>query len=734
MPVYAHLNGGHPLLAQLIEHVKGFDFQAAAWGEPSLGRVAGALSDAARLGERLLTTQPDAAACDPAAVERFLASRDPGSLALAPEDADLTFLHTTPLTFDASPWLLHLESVSTLFWPFLHQGALRGRRLYEEPVYPVVARLLASDNCRGLFTHCRHTVEQIERIFQSDAIAAKVRYAPLGVRIPPDWRAAADAAMAEKHRADRPMEILFTNSWHQAPENFCNRGGLDIVAAFIELHRQRPNVHLTVRSSVPTDIDGGEIGRILREHPAITLLDEKISDDALHRLILAADVFLLPSAALHSVSTLRAMALGAVCVVSDLPVFAEFIDDGVTGAVVRGRAAKTLSVDPESGWEQDDYASMRAVDPEVAGNLLTVLLDLCDRPAWRRDVAAAARDACDRRFSFDAFAGAFADALRAAASVRPSPAIEPPLIRRLAVAMEPEFAVRRHPLAEEPIMTESYRGFNIVWLRGVVYAIRQGTGDVKASDGAEALRAALGPENVVVAQSLAEALARVDAIETARAVQALEIRVNELSSQAQAADEELAQRIDVMCYGPAGDPAAIHPLGDYRGFNLFCHDGRVFAQRQGAESFEPGLPPEELARRFDAGDLAAAASSDDARNAVDLILLRRESEAAAERLAAAEARLNRLAYGPAGDPAVVVPVGEHRGFNLMWRGGRVLAMRQSLGAVDPTLGAEELRRRFAPEDFFDAADPETARCRIDLIEQERRRLVNRLRRRAGAGK
>jgi glycosyltransferase involved in cell wall biosynthesis len=720
MPVYRHLNGRHPLLMQLLENARGFDFLDAVPAPPTLGSVARALREASELAGELLAPDSPPPAADRATTVDYLHSRDLASQAQTPPDADLTFLHTAPLGYGARPWVLHLENVTTLFWPYLHNGRTRGVALRRTPIFPLISRVLAAPDCRALFTHCRQTVAQLERLFP-DSVARKVRYAPPGVHLSAAARRSVDQAMTEKHRPGRTVRMLFTNSWHQAPENFRNRGGLEVVKAFVELHRVFPDVHLTVRSAFPPFPPGDEIGAALAEHPAITVVDGPVSDDALSDMLADADIFLLPSAALHSVSVMRAMAYGAVCVVSDLPVFAEFLQHGESGVVIPGRHAKVYDTDPESGWEQEDYQAMRSLDRAVADDLTAALLDLCRNPERRRDIAAAARRRLDVDLPFSGFLAGFENVLREAAepgATTTGRRIDPGVADALAQLSERDFGLYHHPYDEAPIMSGEYRGFNIVWLRGRAYAVRQGAseGDLDLTVGEEELRRRLSADDLIVADNIDMVRLRIDGVEAERrlrdAVAAAEQR---LRGEAAQTEQQLSRRLDKLEHGPAGDPDQTLVAGAYRGFNIVWRGGQALGLRQGVEAVDPAAGEARLRAAFSPDDVVIGGDEEAVKLRIDAL----HAEADLRR------RVDVMAYGPAGDPAAAILAGAYRDFNLVWRNGKVYGLRQGAGEADWSAGDATLRERHAGTDLVIGGDEEAVKLRIDALHAEaalRRRL------------
>src|SRR5664280_1711604 len=80
-------------------------------------------------------------------------------------------------------------------------------------------------------------------------------------------------------------------------------------------------------------------------------------------------------------------------------------------------------------------------------------------------------------------------------------------------------------------------------------------------------------------------------------------------------------------------------------------------------------------------------------------------------------RLDRVQYGPLGNPEGVSVAGSHGDFNLVHHGGKVYGVRQSLGPLDFSEGDEILRQRYAAKDFLIGESAGELRARIDSLEE-----------------
>jgi len=401
--IYEDLNGWHPLFAPLYAEKSHIRFVEAAVRKPPAEAVERAREASKALLAYLGRETASNRFVGLEDICEFVLTRDTESQAIIPNDVDLVFHHTAPLTFGQAPWVLHIEVAATLFHPFLLHGRLSGLKLREQAVYWLVRALLERDELKMICTHMEMTVREIARVFDSDIISSKVRYIPPGLSFKEQEKKRIDRSMSFKHEASHPVKILYTNSWHRQPVNFFNRGGQEVIDAFIRLHRQAPDTSLKLLTTFPEDFRHTGLFREALAHPAIEVIERRVTDSELFDLYEEASIFLLPSAGLHSVSLLRAMGCGAVPVVSDAPGFSEFVEDGRNGVVVTGIKDRVYSIDDESGFCLDDYKPMRTLDSDTADSLVKVLSTLCSRPDLRKKLALNAVDDVRRRYDGEGF-------------------------------------------------------------------------------------------------------------------------------------------------------------------------------------------------------------------------------------------------------------------------------------------------------------------------------------------
>jgi glycosyltransferase involved in cell wall biosynthesis len=311
----------------------------------------------------------------------YLRSRSYASQMLLAEKQGLLFLASAPYTWNQNPWLIEIEDPTSLFYPFIQNGLTYDMDVKASPYYPIIKAQLEDHRCKGIVTHMRSTARMLPRLFQSDIIARKVFYTPLGVKLPNRWQRQEDAE--PEH-----INLLFINSWCRIPTNLHCRGGLELIEAFAILHQRYPQVRLTVRSDLP-ELDG-HYHRIL-ESGWVRIINRFLSADEMEALLAESHIFLLPAARIHVVSLLQAMAAGLAVVTSDGWGIQEYVTHERNGMIVTGRYGRTSWEDEETGWLREDYQPTHTAAPEIVQGIVDAVSRLIEEPELRRRLGQTAR-------------------------------------------------------------------------------------------------------------------------------------------------------------------------------------------------------------------------------------------------------------------------------------------------------------------------------------------------------
>jgi glycosyltransferase involved in cell wall biosynthesis len=401
-PGLMRFNGDHPLPGSLVADYPGFTFDfALSPADAANIRRANQAADALRQTLRGQTPTPSSEL-----VEEFIVSRGLQTQAMMLAPCDLHFLHTAPLTLGIRPWILHIEELITLFAPFVWHGTSADVNIRDLPAYRMVKHLLEAPSCRAVLSHLKHSHEFLPVLFDSEILRGKSHHVPLGV----EFSSAATKKIGElqDRRGSGPRTtFLFTNSWSQQEGGFILRGGPDVIGAWIELVAKYPNCQLIMLSTLPVSHYGPEFPKFVRQIPNLHVIDHRVSDDELVDLMMAADVFLVPSVGLHALSILRAMYCGMAVVVSDAPGNDEFVTGGETGVIVPGRRGKTAWYDDIGFLHQTFQPVFGTKLGDFAANLFRAMEQLVTDGERRRRIGQAAREHVRRHHRIEEWRAGF---------------------------------------------------------------------------------------------------------------------------------------------------------------------------------------------------------------------------------------------------------------------------------------------------------------------------------------
>ena len=296
----------------------------------------------------------------------------------------------------------------------------------------------------------------------------------------------------------------------------------------------------------------------------------------------------------------------------------------------------------------------------------------------------------------------------------------------------------------------AYRDFNLVKFRGKAYGVRQSLGPLDFSEGDDVLRQSHGFRDLLIGESLGELRARIDAMEEVESLRE-DLRQGEIAArdelqrelqslrEAQRMVGRLSKRLDRVQYGPLGSPEGVSVAGSHGDFNLVHHGGKVYGVRQSLGPLDFSEGDDVLRQRYAAKDFLIGESAGELRARIDALEeveslredLRQKEIAARDELhgelqslrdaqhtvGRLSERLDRVQYGPLGNPEGVSVAGSHGDFNLVHHGGKVYGVRQSLGPLDFSEGDDVLGQRYAAKDFLIGESAGELRARIDVLKE-----------------
>ncbi len=339
---------------------------------------------------------------------RFLQSRHFQSQMLMMRSQGMTFLPSMPFTYGQKPWLIEIEDPTTLFFPFVQNGHTTRTRIRESPYFPIIKTMLEAEHCKGIVTHMKATAEMLPRLFESEIVREKITYAPLGVKLPLRYQ------RHEVQADSETINLLFINSWCQAPGNFYLRGGLDILEAFSTLHERYPQLRLTVRTNFP-HLDRYYHG--LMERSWVRVIQRFMTAEEMAELHTESHIFLLPAARIHILSLLQAMSYGLAVVTSDGWGINEYITHEQNGLVVSGRYGTSSWSDDEAAQLREDYHTTYTADPVVVQGIVDAVSRLVEDRLLRARLGRNARADVENKFHLQQWNAALKLALDRAAGI-----------------------------------------------------------------------------------------------------------------------------------------------------------------------------------------------------------------------------------------------------------------------------------------------------------------------------
>ncbi len=349
-----YLNGAHPLLVSVLDGLAG---QVRIVG-PQVNATVDHTEFAAnygRLGDELRVLT----GVDGDTVQRFISTRYHLSDALAPPNS-IAFHHTILPSLRHSS-IVHLETPILFFWPEVSHGKFsRGSSLVDHPFYPMISASLAHSNIKKIVSHSATGLRYLRGLFPDPAIQGNTAHIPLMPFVQRSVKRARQLSGGQPvPLTTGRRRLLFTNSFHGEPSSFWVRGGVTTLLAFQQVGEEIP-LELVIVGSIPDDLTE-EVADILRSPYVLHV--PRTAESELQAYYDSADVMLLPSVGLHSMSITRAICSGCYVLCSDVPGVEEYVTDQAVGLILNGTAGKRVYFDDTKvDLLLDDYESVKQIN------------------------------------------------------------------------------------------------------------------------------------------------------------------------------------------------------------------------------------------------------------------------------------------------------------------------------------------------------------------------------------
>jgi glycosyltransferase involved in cell wall biosynthesis len=184
-----------------------------------------------------------------------------------------------------------------------------------------IKNALEDSRCKKIICHIKKMAEALPNLTNSDIIAKKTVYKKIGINTKNN--------LLSVDRSN--FTILFTNSYHDDPNNFFLRGGHFLLEAVKLLNQKYDNIKLIIRSQIPAQIPGD-----LLSNYNIKVYNMKMEDEDIDFLYRQSDVVVLPSIRVHSHSLCEALSYGLPVITTNGWGIEEFIQHRYNGYIING--------------------------------------------------------------------------------------------------------------------------------------------------------------------------------------------------------------------------------------------------------------------------------------------------------------------------------------------------------------------------------------------------------------
>jgi glycosyltransferase involved in cell wall biosynthesis len=285
-----------------------------------------------------------------------------------PKETDLTYAITHPV-FRKEPWVLDMDCEL----PYL----LMGRERHFDRFKGVLKRALASQYCKKIICW----VDAGRKAF------LQMGYEELEDKIEVVHWAVPKRNFAKEPRGNR-IKLLFVNSANlNQAFHFENKGGKEVVEAFLELNKRYDNLELVMRSGTSSEMKN-KCSKISN----IRIIDKPIPWAELEWEWKLADIFVQPAHITPAMVFLDAMSYELPIVTTDVWANPELVEDGKTGFLVPKSEVAQYIDGFIVHFNSPEYKKVvTTIDPKMMQALIEKLSILIENPELRREMGKAGR-------------------------------------------------------------------------------------------------------------------------------------------------------------------------------------------------------------------------------------------------------------------------------------------------------------------------------------------------------
>jgi glycosyltransferase involved in cell wall biosynthesis len=302
-----------------------------------------------------------------------------------PPECDLIFAAGGHIPLYGKPWLILLMAVNTLVGSNIKHLKKRKRAIESH---------FASDLCKKIVIWWEVTRKALLANLDCSRFEHKIEV------IPPAYHR---QEFVKNHNEEK-VKLLFVGSANVASGvvskvlgtryffEFDGKGGREVLHTFRLLRERHPNLELVMRAGVPPEVKTQFQGM-----PGLTIIEEPIPQERLAQEFQSADIFIYPShQPMATTVLLEAMSYELPIVALDVYAYPEFVQDGVTGLLVRPSDRipyywENMLVSMGSPLQKRYMEGIKAPDPRVIDDLAEKTSILIGDPDLRKRMGKAAR-------------------------------------------------------------------------------------------------------------------------------------------------------------------------------------------------------------------------------------------------------------------------------------------------------------------------------------------------------
>lgn len=243
---------------------------------------------------------------------------------------DIELFHSVPLPSLTRPFWLHIETLRSLFWPWLLAETPIEAKLFDIRAY--YRQVLGSPWCLGVSSHLPETLRALNAFLDQADLQSRLVSTPIGLPTP---RPAGVTGLGTKTALTSPRFLFAVSA---TPESdFFTCGGHRVLRAWQALLAAgQPGIlsMACARPSAAALAAAGVDSAFVEQQSGQSILWTQASRTELEALMAGSHVFLQPADSLCTADILRAMSLGCVPVIAAVAGSSHLLQDNLHGVVV----------------------------------------------------------------------------------------------------------------------------------------------------------------------------------------------------------------------------------------------------------------------------------------------------------------------------------------------------------------------------------------------------------------